>query len=128
MELERSCNSDSSRLPLRSSDIISSPAPMGWKPVFWSKLEVSKLPGLLAQYGRNFSKIADFFKTKTTEDVEERFRTLVDSGRQDLAELVSNADARLREQQGEEDAILLDTNTSDLTMFSANPESGTDAD
>lgn len=128
MELERSYNSDSSRLPLSSSEITSSPAPMGWKPVFWSKLEESELPGLLAQYGRNFSKIADFFKTKTTEDVEERFRTLVDSGRQDLAQLVFNADARLREQQEEENAMLLDTNTSDLTKFSPNPESGMDAD
>jgi hypothetical protein len=91
-------------------------------------LEVSELPGLLAQYGRNFSKIADFFKTKTTEDVEERFRTLVESGRQDLAELVSNADARLRAQQEEENAMLLDTNTSDLTKFSPNLESGMDAD
>ena len=50
------------------------------KPIFWSRLEKGKLPSHLAQYGRDFSQIADFLKTKTPHDVKERLHLLVHAG------------------------------------------------
>lgn len=120
VEIERSSNSDNSHMSLGSSEITSSQTQSGCKPIFWSKLEESELPSLLAQYGRDFSQIADFLKTKAPSDVEEHFNLLVSSGRQDLAELVSLAEARLRKEQEESTAIRLDANTSDLATVSPN--------
>ena len=114
-ELETSFHSDHSLVSPGSSANTNSLSPRVLKPVFWSKLEESELPGLLGKYGRDFMQIADFLKTKTPEDIEERFRLLVSSGRQDLAELVSFAEARLCEEQYEDNAILVDTNANGLS-------------
>jgi hypothetical protein len=127
-ELERSCNSDKSHVFSESSEITSSQTQLGCKPVFWSKLEESELPSLLAQYGMGFSQIADFLKTKTSNEVEERFHLLVSSGRQDLAELVTLAEARLCGEQRQNNTMLLDTTTSAPAMLSPNAESTMDAE
>ena len=114
-ELGRSGNSDVALVWEGRHSRTSSQTQLGCRPAFWSKLEESELPGLLAKYGGNFAQIADFLKTKTAEDVEERFQWLVNSGRQDLAELVSYAESRLSEEQEKDNTMLLDTSEHELS-------------
>jgi hypothetical protein len=126
-ELDESCNSDNSRVSSGNTETTSNRAQPGHKPVFWSKLEESELPSLLETYGRDFSQIADFLKTKTLNDIEERYRLLVSSGRQDLASLVSSAEERLRVEQERNNPMLLDASTSELATLSPNTEAMMDA-
>jgi hypothetical protein len=112
----------------RDNEITRSRTELGRKPIFWSKIEESELPGLLSQYGRRFSQIADILNTKTAEDVEERFQLLVSSGRQDLAELVSLAEARLCKERDKDNAMMIDTNLHELSTSSPINEAAEHAD
>ncbi len=51
------------------------------KPVYWSSTEEAEFPRLLEHYGHDFESIADFFQTKTMNDVLQRYQTLVQSGK-----------------------------------------------
>lgn len=80
---------------MMNSTFYGSDASSGRQPR-WSHLEELEFPELLQQYGRNYTKIADFFKTKTVVDIEQQFADLVKSGRTELVEKADRADSRLQ--------------------------------
>ncbi len=95
-ELEESSEKRVSRI---SNDFLDDNHQIGRKSTFWSKLEEQELPDLFAQHGSDFEKIADYFKTKTPEDVRERFYALIASDLHGLEGIVSDADARTHANQ-----------------------------
>ena len=83
--------------PNKQKDDISSAyvAPFGTPESYWSLQDKLCFPKLLEKFGRDWSKIADSFMTKTSEEVSEYFTGMADSNLSDLADL---ADARLQEE------------------------------
>ena len=65
---------------------------------YWSLAEENEFPALLRRCGRDFMRIADYFQTKTIEDVDDHFGQLLRSGRTDLQRLADLADAELAEK------------------------------
>lgn len=65
---------------------------------YWSSAEERDFPCLVQRYGRDYAKISDYLKTKTVNDVEQRFLYLVSMGREDLSSLADAADIKLRLQ------------------------------
>ena len=77
----------------RTKPAISSAFSSTFSTSYWSTSEESEFPALLRRWGRDFIKIADFYQTKTAEDVDEHFMQLLRSGRTDLQSVVDMADA-----------------------------------
>lgn len=65
---------------------------------YWSSVEEKEFPNLIQRYGRDYAKISDYLKTKTVDDVEQRFLYLVSTGSENLSSLADTADIRLRLQ------------------------------
>ena len=58
---------------------------------YWSKAEESEFPRLIQRYGRDSNKIAMALMTKLPEDVDEHFAELVNSGREDLVQMLQDS-------------------------------------
>ena len=63
---------------------------------YWSAPERADFPKALEKYGRNFTAIADLLKTKTADEVEQYFISVLHSGHAYLADLADTVDARLQ--------------------------------
>ena len=73
-------------------------APFGAPVPYWSVQDKLCFPDLLERFGRDWSKIADSFMTKTSEEVSQHFEQLSGMVDSKLAELADLADARLQEE------------------------------
>ena len=73
-------------------------APFGTPVPYWSIQDKLCFPRLLEKFGRDWSKIADSFMTKTAEEVSEHFEQVSGMVDSKLAELADLADARLQEE------------------------------
>nr|KMM67416.1 hypothetical protein CPAG_03750 [Coccidioides posadasii RMSCC 3488] len=61
---------------------------------YWSVPEQRDFPDLIAHFGRDFEGISQFMKTKTPTMVRNYFQRSVDSGKTELEELASIAEAK----------------------------------
>ncbi|KAL6237463.1 hypothetical protein BDW75DRAFT_238252 [Aspergillus navahoensis] len=61
---------------------------------YWSVPEQRDFPALLAHFGRDFKRIADFMKTKTTVMVKNYYQRRIDSGSKEFYEIVRNAEEK----------------------------------
>ena len=61
---------------------------------YWSTREKEDFPKLLERYGRDFSEIANYLKTKTAAEVENHLSTLLDSDNGELLSLLDKVSAK----------------------------------
>lgn len=76
----------------------SSVASFGTRVQYWSLPDEQYFLKLLEQFGRNWSKIADLFITKTSEEVSQHFVQLSSTVNRSLSDLADIADARLHQE------------------------------
>ena len=61
---------------------------------YWSAIEEEEFPKLVERHGRDFIKISDSLKSKTVDEIEERFGGLLSSGNQDFLTMIADIDAK----------------------------------